>query len=243
MSALRARSGTQTPEKYEPLSSGALATIRGRRAELAAELEEADRIPLQLERTLRRIEDLLAVVDGRTVWSFESTEDAWRHQLLSELVDRLQTFADPENGTVVSVCERLKFASTLMERTVGDYASAWQEVADGIRNSGRYPTLEDRPFETAGRADPARRPIRSRVCSSFCTWLLIRGLFRNETMMDASSCMARSGSSWSFCREVHAHSELRTRIRAHRTTTRTPSKRTAPSKKSNSSPSSSPSTN
>ena len=76
---------------------------------------------------------------------FADTKDAWLHDLLSELVERLDDFGS-EAGTLESVTERFFFATELERRTIDDYATGWKETLEGVRSSGRYPLLAQREF-------------------------------------------------------------------------------------------------
>ena len=83
--------------------------------------------------------------EART-WSFASTKDAWLHGLLSDLVQRLDTFAAPASGTMASVRERLAFARMAAARMVGDDAEAWRQAIDDIVQGDRYPELRANGF-------------------------------------------------------------------------------------------------
>jgi len=106
-----------------------------------AELETArGRTPPDAER-IRTLERHVATVRP---WAFPSTEEQWQHDVLTELVDRLERFVDNERGLLVEVEERLLFAETVEERTItGAEASAlWREATASIADTDRCPVYE-----------------------------------------------------------------------------------------------------
>ena len=85
--------------------------------------------------------------DGR--WRFAEAETQWQHDNLASLVEELHTFADPDPhvGALTSVQERLRFASSIAERSVSDphAAKAWAAAIADIEKLPVYGGLKLTP--------------------------------------------------------------------------------------------------
>lgn len=83
-------------------------------------------------------------------WELPTTELAWHHGVLSQLVADLEALAEPERGLLAEVEERRELAATLRERSVdgAEAARAWAAVLDelaGADGASRYAGLELSP--------------------------------------------------------------------------------------------------
>ncbi|MFN0009392.1 MAG: bifunctional serine/threonine-protein kinase/formylglycine-generating enzyme family protein [Planctomycetota bacterium] len=79
---------------------------------------------------------------------FPDTERRWRVEALASLVEDLGRLADPNQGLIASVRERMDFASGIEGRTLVAGASAWREAVDSItdrRECPRYGGLRLEP--------------------------------------------------------------------------------------------------
>src|SRR6185503_8822356 len=74
-------------------------------------------------------------------WVFASLEDQWQHDTLKGLVERLDSFAEPEHGLLADVEHRLEFARVVDEQSLsGPRASAaWSAAIASIRNPVQCP--------------------------------------------------------------------------------------------------------
>jgi formylglycine-generating enzyme required for sulfatase activity len=77
-------------------------------------------------------------------WVFADTETQWRHDVLTELVAGLATFIDPDPrvGMMAGVDERLVFARSVREKTVGMYDVEWKEAIASIANEEECPAYK-----------------------------------------------------------------------------------------------------
>jgi formylglycine-generating enzyme required for sulfatase activity/serine/threonine protein kinase len=119
-----------------PLTSSQRASIAG-----FAELETAR---AESAPDLDRIRALEERVAKARPWAFPSTEEQWQHDVLSELVERLEGFVDSERGLLADVGVRLTFAETIEERTItGPAASAaWNEAIGSIADRDECPVYD-----------------------------------------------------------------------------------------------------
>jgi serine/threonine protein kinase/formylglycine-generating enzyme required for sulfatase activity len=111
--------------------------------------ETADRRVTELE---PEVEALAAEVEARRTWSFDTAEEQWQHDVLTELVGNLEGLA---GGLLVdevitadhgwSVPKRLAFAQKLAAGSGegGEYAQAWSAAVPAIREA--YPGLDLKP--------------------------------------------------------------------------------------------------
>ena len=113
--------------------------LESRRAEPGAQADGAT--GQGLDQSENDLDDLRKKVKAQGSWSFEITEDGWQHELLADLVGRLDVFTAEESGTVASVRHRLAFATDLEKRTIEDHATLWQETITGISESEKYSGL------------------------------------------------------------------------------------------------------
>jgi len=99
--------------------------------------ELQDRIGIH-QQTLQDLRAGAERIDGGSAleepqaWLFPDTEAQWQHDTLDELVVGLTAFSDPQTGTVKSVRDRLYFARSVYERSILDYAEAWQDAVESI---------------------------------------------------------------------------------------------------------------
>ncbi len=119
-----------------------------------AEREEGaiERELAALEPELRALE---AQVNAARKWRFASPEDQVWHDQLEKLVERIEAFADPEQGPMGAavsapfgwgVERRLAFARTVEERTVSgpEARDLWREALDSIADPRACPLYEGR---------------------------------------------------------------------------------------------------
>ena len=115
-------------------------------ADLNASLEDAtehnvERIEDQIDDTEEELDRLRDHVKMRRTWHFESTEDAWLHDVLAALVQGLDACFADAGGTRSDVAKRLAFATALRQRSVADHAVLWRKTIEGIKKSDIYPGL------------------------------------------------------------------------------------------------------
>ena len=120
--------------------------LESRRVDLGAQADVAtgqrlDRLEDNLDDLSDELDDLRLKVKAQGSWPFESPEDGWQHELLVDLIGRLDAFTSAEDGTVVNVRNRLAFATDLEKRTIEDHAARWQETIGGTARSDKYPEL------------------------------------------------------------------------------------------------------
>ena len=77
-------------------------------------------------------------------YDFATTEDAWQHDILIELLAEFAAFTTPETGTLDRVRARLAFASTVAERTVSgdDAAARWAAAIVSIADTRECPDYD-----------------------------------------------------------------------------------------------------
>ncbi len=117
-----------------------------------ARFEEAEERISELEPAIVALESEVRV---RRSYTFESDEDSWRHEMLSELVSGLEELEDPVRGLLApqgvsaeygwSIPRRCAFASELEAGFVhgGEFAEAWSSALPAIHSA--YPELELAP--------------------------------------------------------------------------------------------------
>jgi formylglycine-generating enzyme required for sulfatase activity len=96
-----------------------------------------------------QIADLEPVVNRRRTWSFPDTEIQWRHDDLSDLVDRLAPLSNEESGPLKEVRERLAFARTVEPKSIHDHREAWDRVVRSLadpKTNPRYHGLTLEPI-------------------------------------------------------------------------------------------------
>lgn len=129
-------------------------------AEIAA-IEELDAREPELRETLARDEDpaerqsneerMAALVAkreelrermrGRRSWRFDDADIAFRHEVLSQLIDDLGAFASPEDGNAAaSIADRLQRARRIARLTVEgpEAARRWRQAITRIHGNERY---------------------------------------------------------------------------------------------------------
>ena len=91
------------------------------------------------EESLRRLrrQGEQSVADA---WMFESDDDAWRHAVLSGVVEDLNQLSS-STGLLSSVRARHAQAKTLRERSVGAFSDEWREAAKRVAASSAYDGL------------------------------------------------------------------------------------------------------
>lgn len=82
-----------------------------------------------------------------TEWTFSDIRRQWEYEILSKLVQDLDTLGGSEDriGTIKEMEARLEFARTVRRRTLDEYAGDWQTAVDAIRKSDIYHGLELKP--------------------------------------------------------------------------------------------------
>lgn len=83
------------------------------------------------------------------VWSFDSTEAAWEHEVLTRLLAGLEVLGQeqPKIGSLAEMRRRAEFAASVDERTMhsAEAAAAWNEARASIASSPLYSGLEVSP--------------------------------------------------------------------------------------------------
>ena len=98
--------------------------------------------------TREEIERLAGAIKEQATWHFDSDEDAWRHQVLTDLIAdlaRLQAKDDEKKGALADVQQRHALVSTLRARSIDEHQSAWDEVIASIAASPKYGRLKIKP--------------------------------------------------------------------------------------------------
>lgn len=93
-----------------------------------------------------RVRSLATSVAEPRQWHFTDESDAWWHEALSDLVDRLAEFQDPERGLVagrslghgLGIEPRLEFARDVERRTLVEPADAWRAAIAAVAAHPRY---------------------------------------------------------------------------------------------------------
>ncbi len=93
-----------------------------------------------------RVQALETAVARPRQWQFTDASDAWWHEALSDLVDRLEEFLDPERGLLggkslahgLGVEPRLEFARDVERRTLVEPADAWRAAITAVAANPRY---------------------------------------------------------------------------------------------------------
>ncbi len=69
------------------------------------------------------------------IWKFDTMETQWRHDILFELVTKLQGFSSPnsKSGTIADVEKRLALARTIRYETIEKFEVKWEEAITSIR--------------------------------------------------------------------------------------------------------------
>ncbi|MEO8752306.1 MAG: bifunctional serine/threonine-protein kinase/formylglycine-generating enzyme family protein [Casimicrobiaceae bacterium] len=132
-------------------SAAALAAAPEDKADLyrdyLASLKEAVRFaeaPGALESIEADHASLEAIVSERQTWLFSDAEDAWQYNLLTELIAKIEAFADPHTGLIGGISpslgwgigKRREFAATVEQRTLKSedarrrWAAAMASIAD-----------------------------------------------------------------------------------------------------------------
>ena len=99
----------------------------------------------EADKLVARIPQHEAALEALRAGGLETLERQWRHDLLSQLLESLETFRDPDRGALASVTARLHFAETLEQRSIGDYREAWEEARRAARATLPYRGLDLAP--------------------------------------------------------------------------------------------------
>ncbi|MHC4934321.1 MAG: SUMF1/EgtB/PvdO family nonheme iron enzyme, partial [Planctomycetota bacterium] len=144
LAKLRERGESCPKEQHKKESSAKIERIEALRAELASKKEppedEAKRTAW-FERWAaadKELKELEAPLATRASWSFQSAEDDWRHQVLSDLLDDLSR-VDAGRG---AIAERLRTARTLKARSIEAYRAHWADTVKAIAASPKYGRME-----------------------------------------------------------------------------------------------------
>jgi len=120
--------------------------------EALAELEQrAASLDTDLRASERRVAELEELVAQRSAWSFASTEDAWLHAQLSELVVRLSALRglleEDSREYGWGVQRRLAEAESLAALRDGDplWRARWDEAVAAVARSSHYGGMELSP--------------------------------------------------------------------------------------------------
>ena len=103
---------------------------------------DQEAIEAKLQDVNEEIQELSQKIEKRRTWEFEDAETQWHHDLLGNLVSRLQVFfdSDPRIGLVANVRQRLDFARRIDQETVSGPAAAqaWMEAIEDIEKLPNY---------------------------------------------------------------------------------------------------------
>jgi formylglycine-generating enzyme required for sulfatase activity len=156
----RARDRAEAERRLASIAAR-LAAIEGEVEALSGENAEAEGKAL-LEEVGGLVAEQQALgtsLDARRSWRFQADEDAWRHQVLLDLLADIERVAPEtgEGGLVADVRSRHDAAASLRRRTVEEEGEAWRAVIQGVAASERYGGLRLAPEEglVPLGADPA----------------------------------------------------------------------------------------
>ncbi|MBU0753804.1 MAG: SUMF1/EgtB/PvdO family nonheme iron enzyme [Planctomycetes bacterium] len=96
-----------------------------RRAEALLDRLEPHRITLNTLREQALPEASDPEDEAERAWRFEDLELQWQHDLLHELIAELQNLGADKEGLLANMKERLRFASTIGQRSIEDHYEAW----------------------------------------------------------------------------------------------------------------------
>ncbi len=91
---------------------------------------------------LRRIARLEGQRRARRTWRFTDPQDQWFHSRLTELVESLDRFGDPETGIMADVERRIAEALTTETLTIDDNEVAWSRAIASIADPLQCPSYE-----------------------------------------------------------------------------------------------------
>jgi len=89
-----------------------------------------------------QINELEETASQRRTWKFEDTETQWQHDTITDLVLGLEELSDEKNGRIVSVRERLSFASTVQKISITDHQTTWDKAIASIKNMVECPLYD-----------------------------------------------------------------------------------------------------
>jgi formylglycine-generating enzyme required for sulfatase activity len=97
-----------------------------------------DRLPDHQDSLTMIRQEGLEGADG--AWEFPDFETRWLHDSFLKLVKGIARFAsdDPAHGIIVQVQDRLQFARTIRELTIGAYEEQWKDAIAEILLDDRY---------------------------------------------------------------------------------------------------------
>ena len=75
-------------------------------------------------------------------WRFEDSELQWRHDVIAELVEDLESFSDRQTGLFARVEEWLDFVETVRDCTLVKSAAAWEAAMASIADQALCPDYE-----------------------------------------------------------------------------------------------------
>ncbi|MFT7619073.1 MAG: serine/threonine protein kinase/formylglycine-generating enzyme required for sulfatase activity [Planctomycetota bacterium] len=115
---------------------------------LEADLAKADNdyaketIAKQKKNIRSRLEELTQIIAGRRIWDFgDNPALLLQHDIISELVIKLEKFTNDEQGPIKSIQERLRSSREIAARTLDEQKDAWVLCRERIKESELYDGL------------------------------------------------------------------------------------------------------
>ncbi len=103
---------------------------------------EREKYEKEVAELKKQVEELESIVSERRTWGFDDMETSWQHDMLAGLARGLKRLADPDEGDLESVRQRLSFASTIEQRSVLDHQEAWDRILAAIRDREENPAYD-----------------------------------------------------------------------------------------------------
>jgi formylglycine-generating enzyme required for sulfatase activity len=112
----------------------------------ARRVEELERAAARVEKYIAELQD---VVRQRRTWKFDDEQKQWQHDTLTEVVEGLRAFydPDPQNLALASLRERLELAERIDEQTITEpqAVAKWGEATADIARLEVYGGLQLKP--------------------------------------------------------------------------------------------------
>ena len=122
-----------------------LTSLRKQREEQAASLKEVQddaerkKLSASLTEINHDIQELETLVNQRKSWDFgDDNVIRWKHDIQTQIVNRLRRFAAPEDGLYAGVRKRCQRARAILDETVTKYRDGWIAAIRAVRTSPHY---------------------------------------------------------------------------------------------------------
>jgi formylglycine-generating enzyme required for sulfatase activity/serine/threonine protein kinase len=140
---LEAELARQAPDGAGDTGAGDTEAEKAKRAEEAAAKRTA--LEQAASGATARITELEAEVATQGSWTFASEQDAWMHQVLTELLaglERLDGGGKEPEGALTRVKARHGFVTALRKASIEDHGEAWKATIEAITAAPKYAGLK-----------------------------------------------------------------------------------------------------